>query len=212
MEKVKTTKDQLLILFKKNNGITIDEIMEHFTISETAIRKHLHELEKQKLIVKTAHKQDIGRPFFTYTLTKKGHGTFPNQYESLPVELLEDLEELQGTKAVRELLYKRMERQEKEFLEELDTTGFEDKVNALVEFQNSTGYMVEVVKSPEGHYTLTNYNCPIANIAHKYRQVCSNEKKLYNRIFEESDVIPHAFITTGAHVCQWTIKAPQKNE
>lgn len=196
------------MLFKKSNGITMEDVMEHFTISEAAIRKHLHELERQNLIAKKVHKQKIGRPYHSYALTEKGHGTFPNQYESLPVELLEDLEELQGPQAVRALLYKRMERQATEFQVEIAVTGFENRISALVEYQNSTGYMVEVEKTPEGHYSLMNYNCPIANIAHKYRQVCSNEKKIYNQLFEQSEVVSEKLITTGDYVCKWLIKAP----
>lgn len=213
MKNCKTTKDQLLMLFKKSDGITIEEIMKAFTISEPAIRKHLYELEKQGLVLKKQHKQKIGRPFFTYELTKKGHGLFPNQYESLPVELLEDLEDLQGPQAVRALLNKRLEREQEELREELKQfKQFEDKITALVDLQNRNGYMIEVEKNADGHFILTNFNCPIANIAHKYRQVCTNEKKLYSNVFENSEVVPETFITTGDHVCKWMIKVPAEDD
>lgn len=213
MKNCKTTKDQLLMLFKKNDGITIEEIMKNFTISEPAIRKHLHELVKQGLVSKEQHKQKIGRPFFTYGLTRKGHGLFPNQYESLPVTLLEDLENLQGPQAVRALLNKRMEREQEELQEGLtDSEEFEDKIAALVELQNNNGYMLEVERTQEGHFILTNFNCPIANIAHKYRQVCTNEKKIYSSVFPNSEVIPQNFITAGDHVCKWMIKAAAEDE
>ncbi|MFD1608927.1 helix-turn-helix transcriptional regulator [Oceanobacillus luteolus] len=206
--KKKTTKEKLLMILKKNKAITIDGLMDFFTISEPAIRKHLHELEKQKLIKRKAHKQEIGRPYYTYELTDKGHGIFPNQYEQLPVELLEDLEELHGPETVKQLLFKRMEREETKLLAELDGKDFDEKVNTLVEVQNQAGYMLEVERTPEGDYFLINYNCPIANIARHYRQVCKNEKIMYNHIFEHSQVKPEALITGGAHVCRWLIKNP----
>ncbi|GEM_PF-3584713 len=213
MKNCKTTKDQLLMLFKKNDGITIEEIMKSFTISEPAIRKHLYELEKQGLVQKEQHKQKIGRPFFTYALTKKGHGRFPNQYENLPVELLKDLEDLQGPKAVKALLNKRAEREQEELRQKLkQSKGFEAKIKAIVDLQNSNGYMIEVEKNAEGHFILTNFNCPIANIAHKYRQVCTNEKELYSSVFENSEIIPQTFITTGNHVCKWMIKTPAEDD
>ena len=210
MIKTKTTKDQLLMLLKKQSGITFEEIMGFFNISEPAIRKHLSEMEKQEIIKKSKQKQKIGRPYFTYQLTKKGHGLFPNQFESLPVELLDDLAELQGPDAVRALLHKRMLREEEEMREQLsDTLSFEERVEALVELQNSKGYMVDIEKTAEGDFKLTNYNCPIANIAYRYRQVCTNEKTLYNRLFDSSEVVPQNYITKGAHVCKWMIKAPK---
>lgn len=213
MKNCKTTKDQLLMLLKKNDGITIEEIMEYFSISEPAIRKHLHEMERQGLVLKNAQKQKIGRPFFTYDLTEKGHGLFPNQYESLPVELLEDLEALQGPEAVKALLNKRMEREKQELQRELiEADKFEDKVQILVQLQNSSGYMVEIEREANGDYKLRNFNCPIANIAHKYTQVCSNEKQIYKSVFEDSEVIPKTYITAGDNVCTWIIKEPKEEE
>lgn len=208
--KNKTTKEKLLVILKKNKAITIEAIMEHFTVSEAAIRKHLNELESQELIKKTAHKQKIGRPYYTYELTEKGHGQFPNQYEQLPVELLEDLEELHGVETVEILFEKRMKREKAHLLEELEGKELDEKVQQFAEIQNEAGYMLEVEKTPEGDYVLLNYNCPIANVANKYRQVCSNEMTILNRVFSEREVTAESFITNGSHVCKWVIKAPKK--
>ncbi|MCF3943260.1 helix-turn-helix transcriptional regulator [Oceanobacillus alkalisoli] len=208
----KTTKERLILILKKNKAVTMDELMAFFTISEPAVRKHLHELESEELIKKRKHKQKIGRPFYTYELTEKGHGQFPNQYEQLPVELLHDLEELQGPELVTALLDKRMEREEDELLTKLDGKDFDEKVHHLVEAQNNVGYMIEVEKTSDGDYILTNYNCPIVNIAKAYQQVCSNEKIMYNRLFHESNVVPEEYITTGSHICRWVIKAPKKDD
>ncbi|MHA6251940.1 helix-turn-helix transcriptional regulator [Oceanobacillus sp. CAU 1775] len=209
MISTKTTKDQLLMLIKKHSGITFEEIKEFFSISEPAIRKHLTEMEKQAIIEKHAQKQKIGRPYYTYELTKKGHGLFPNQYESLPVELLDDLAELQGPDAVHALLDQRRLREEEELREQLaEAENFEEKIKTLVQLQNNKGYMVEIEETPEGDFKLTNFNCPISNIAYHYRQVCKNEKTIYNNLFDSSEVIPQNYITTGAQVCKWLIKAP----
>ncbi|MEI3599548.1 MULTISPECIES: helix-turn-helix transcriptional regulator [unclassified Oceanobacillus] len=212
MEMKQTTKDRLIVILKRNKAITMDELMKFFTISEPAVRKHLHELENQELVKKSKHKQEIGRPYYTYELTNKGHGQFPNQYEQLPVELLQDLEELQGPESVKALLYKRMEREQGQLLEKLDGKSFDEKAHALVEMQNDAGYMLEIEKTSDGDYILTNYNCPIVNIAKEYRHVCSNEKIMYNHVFDESEVRPEGYITTGAHVCKWVIKAPKKDD
>ena len=111
MSKRTPTKQRLLTILKKANDLTITEIMEHFTISEIAVRKQLHELVQQGFVKQQSHKQKLGRPYLTYDLTQKGHETFPNQYKSIPVELLEDLEELHGPQAVRALLDKHGERE-----------------------------------------------------------------------------------------------------
>ncbi|WP_156288521.1 helix-turn-helix transcriptional regulator [Oceanobacillus salinisoli] len=212
MKKQTTPKQKLLHIFKKNPAMTIGEIMKYFTISEIAVRKHIHELEQQGLVEKTSHKKKIGRPYFTYDLTKKGHDTFPNQLKTLPIDLLSDLEALQGPKAVYDVLEKRMEREKAYYESCIVTNSLEERIHQVAHIQNENGYMVEVEKTDDGDFELRNYNCPISNIASTYHQVCLNEKKMLEQLFSNSKVSAHSFITKGNHVCRWTIKNPSANE
>ncbi|WP_163971559.1 helix-turn-helix transcriptional regulator [Oceanobacillus halotolerans] len=210
MKKRSQTKQKLLNILKKDNELKIEEIMAYFTISEIAVRKHLHELEQQGLINVEKRKQQLGRPYHTYSLTKKGHDTFPNQYEKLPLELLRDLEELEGKQAVTKLLSKRMERERKDLEQKIHSNDFEEKVATVAKIQDKKGYMVELKKNEAGDYEMKHYNCPIANIASCYKQMCSNEKSIFEQIFSTSEVISHSCITNGDHCCKWTIKKPVK--
>ncbi|SHG42261.1 helix-turn-helix transcriptional regulator [Ornithinibacillus halophilus] len=202
------TRQKILTVLKKDHQLTIDELVDHFTISEVAIRRHIHELEKQGLIKKNTIKQKIGRPYYTYELTKEGHQTFPNQYEKLPVELLQDLEELHGEQAVADVLRRRMEREKKEFETRISTDDFDQKVKEVAEIQDEKGYMVEISKDEEGNYEMKNFNCPISNIASCYKQVCSNEKTVFSEIFRDSEVVTQTCITSGDSFCKWMIKKP----
>jgi predicted ArsR family transcriptional regulator len=210
--KIKSTKDRLLLILKKHHAISMDEIMEFFTISEPAVRKQLHDLESNDLVQKRKQKNTIGRPSYTYALTKKGHKLFPNQNERLPVEILKDLEALQGSEIVGAVLYKRMEREEKHLSEVLAGKDVEEKLQNLVEVQNESGYMFELKHTEEGNYVLVNYHCPIANIASHYKQVCSNEKKMFNHVFPEGKVTLESYITNGSPVCQWLVNIPKKDD
>src|SRR5690625_3084373 len=124
----KTTKDKILYILKKDNEISIKELMEYFTISEVAIRRHLNDLIREQFVKEKVVKQSIGRPYHLYSLTSKGHETFPNQYDQLPVELLKDLEDLHGEEVVNDVLKKRIEREEEELIEQLaNSDDFEEK-------------------------------------------------------------------------------------
>lgn len=57
MSKRTPTKQRLLTILKKANDLTITEIMKHFTISEIAVRKQLHELVQQGFVKQQSHKQ-----------------------------------------------------------------------------------------------------------------------------------------------------------
>ncbi|MDY0408787.1 DeoR family transcriptional regulator [Paracerasibacillus soli] len=77
MKKLTSTKEKLLVILKKGNKMTIEDIMIHFSVSEIAVRKHLNELVREGFIKKRTVKQKIGRPFYEYELTKKAIKLFP---------------------------------------------------------------------------------------------------------------------------------------
>jgi len=212
MKKRASTKEKLLNILKKDHKSTIKDIMVYFSISEIAVRRHLNELEQQKLIRREEVKQDIGRPYYIYYLTEKGHQTFPNQFEQLPLEILQDLETSKGKQAVNDLLKQRKIREVKTFNEKLKEKSFDEKIAEIAKIQDEKGYMIEYDKNEKGDYDIKNYNCPIINIASAYRQLCSNEKKIYAEIFPGSEVISKNCITRGDHYCHWVITKPNDQQ
>src|SRR5690625_6432950 len=79
----------------------------------------------------------------------------------------------------------------------------EKKKRKVAEIQDDKGCMVEVKENENGDYEIIHYNCPIANIATTYHEICKNEKNMYNDIFPESDVVSTSRITAGDHCCKW---------
>lgn len=205
----KTTKEKILYTLKKDDEMSIKDVLENFTISEVAIRRHLNDLIRQKLVKERIVKQEIGRPFHLYSLTTKGHETFPNQYADLPVELLRDLETIQGKEVVSELLQKRVNREEEEMRQRLQDASFDEKMELMAELQESKGYMIEYEKLPDGDYEVKNFNCPIYNIASNYRQICHYEKDMMRNVFSDSEVKPDACMTYGDQYCCWYISKPK---
>jgi len=202
------TKQKLLNILKKDQKLTIKEIMAYFTISEIAVRRHIHELIQQGFLKQQSIKQEIGRPYYTYELTEKGHATFPNENETLPLEILQDLEAIQGQEAVEDVLAQRMERERTQFLKEVESEDFDEKVATIVRIQEDKGFMIEYDQINDGDYEIRNYNCPIINIASKYQQVCSNEKQVLGEVFPHSKVISRSCIASGGKFCKWVITKP----
>ncbi|MEI3605482.1 DeoR family transcriptional regulator [Pseudogracilibacillus sp. SE30717A] len=209
MNKRATTKEKVLQILKKDNEISIKNIVDYFTISEVAVRRHLNDLIRQGFVKERLVKQNIGRPYYLYSLTGKGHDTFPNQYEELPMELLEDLEELQGKEAVSELLLQRKKREEKELLHRLTTNNFDEKINDMIAVLEEKGYMLEYEKTAAGDYEIRNFNCPIYNLASNYVEICKNEKDIYKGLFPNSDVISTSCMTKGGKYCCWKVTKPE---
>lgn len=209
MNKRTPTKQKLLNILKKEPQITIKEIMVYFDISEIAVRRHIHELEQQGFLKKRSVKQDIGRPYYIYELTEKGHATFPNEDKTLPLELLQDLEFLQGKQAVNEVLAQRMKREKKQYLSAVEDKNFDEKITAITNLQDKKGFIIEYDQTINGDYEIKNFNCPIINIASTYQQLCTNEQEVLTDVFPNSDVLSKSCIATGEKVCKWIITKPQ---
>lgn len=210
VNKLTSTKDMLLNILKRHHELTMKEIMEHFSISEIAVRRHLHELVQQGFVKRISNKQEIGRPFYTYLLTDKGHSTFPNQDDTLPLELLEDLESLYGEQAVTDVLGKWKDREKEMLQEAIYTSDFDEKIEKVAKIRHEHGYMVEVEKTDRNDYVMKYFNCPVATVACAYKQLCVKEKDIFEELFTNSEIRAESMITKGDHLCKWTIKRPLK--
>lgn len=205
---LKSTKEKILFILKKDNELSIKEMMDYFTISNVAVRRHLNDLIREGFVTERTEKQEIGRPFIIYSLTGKGHQTFPNQYEQFSMELLQDIEEIKGETAVQDILKARKEREELELKSQLVNKNFDDKIAGLCELQDARGYMHEYEQTASGDYIVKNYNCPIFSLASSYQVICKNEKNMYREIFPNSDVKAHSYMAEGGKYCCWTITNP----
>lgn len=212
MDKRRTTKEKVLYILKKDGEVSMRELADYFTISDIAVRKHVQSLLWDGFIKKRRKRQEIGRPYHLYSLTKKGHHTFPNQYDKLPVKLLEDLEELEGKKVVENLLRHHKLQEEKEFASKLPAEGFDERMEAMIRLQEEKGYMMDYSKNETGDYEMKIFNCPIYNLASEFDQVCANEETMYQNLFPNSEVNITSHLTKGAKFCSWTISKEEAEE
>jgi len=206
--KRKTTKDKILEVLKKENRSSIKDLADHILISEVAIRRHINDMLRRGFVREEEVRQEIGRPYFVYSLTKEGHQTFPNQYEEMPVEFLQDVEALYGKEAVVNVLKQRKKREQAELLACLEEKDFDEKVVELVGQLENKGYMVDYTKSETGDYQIHNFHCPIFNVASKYNIVCDNEREMYKKLFPDSNVTDLCCMSRGSNQCHWTITNP----
>lgn len=212
MRKRKTTKEKILEVLKKEDRSSIKDLAEYIAISEVAIRRHINDLIRQRFVQEEEVKQEIGRPYYVYSLTGKGHRTFPNQYEELPVEMLQDLETLYGKKAIKDLLKLKKNREKEEMLPYLEDKDFDEKVEKFIELLEEKGYMIEYKKTEEGHYEIKNYHCPIYNVSSQYNIVCQNEKEMYQSIFPDSEITDLSCMSKGCNHCFWVITNPDAKQ
>ncbi|MFD1413479.1 helix-turn-helix transcriptional regulator [Oceanobacillus jeddahense] len=203
-----STKDKVIHVLKEQGTVTMDTLMEHFTISETAVRKQLHTLVQEGFIEVQQHKKEIGRPYHTYRLTEKSQESFPNRYKELSLDLLHDLEELQGSQLINELLKKQSTKEKEQLKKSLDACStIEEKINTLKDLQNQSGYMFQVEDKGKEGFQLNNFHCPFLEVAKDYPVMCQHEKEMYEALLPNQEIKTKSLQVDGNKCCQWRIAA-----
>lgn len=201
-----STREQILHMLKKFRSMSANEMAERLQVTDIAIRKHLVNLEKDRLIKAELVRQSMGRPANVYSLTRQGELFFPRNYSDITLDFLNDISAISGQAMIDQLFKQREERLKDKYKERVVGESLEEKVRHLADIQDEKGYMIELVKS-EGieKYMLTEYNCPIHDIAMNYKEACSSELSLFRKVLD-ADVEQLECKAKGGHKCVYAIK------
>ncbi|WP_186576362.1 helix-turn-helix transcriptional regulator [Aquibacillus kalidii] len=206
----KSIKDSILLMIKKEKKMTIAELLEGFSITDIALRRHIHNLERDGFIKSTIVKQALGRPYYIYELTEKGEEVFPSAYQGFSIDILSELEVIKGKEFVYELLKLRMDKEQEVYFKALaDIEDFDQKIQKIVEIQEKKGYLTELQKMDDGSYLLQQFNCPLYSVANHYSGLCGQEESLLREVLDDSKVKATSCITEGAKCCTFKIEQNQ---
>ena len=93
---------------------------------------------------------------------------------------------------------------------QLARLGFDARVRRLTELLGEMGYEAEAEKLPDGSYLLTEWNCPQAEVARDYRQLCDRELIVYRDLLG-AEVFRESRIAGGASRCAYRVLRPKKS-
>ena len=203
-----STRSRLLHLLRTGETRTVSELSEALAITEMAVRKHLQAMEQEGLVVSTAVRQAMGRPLYRYSLTALADELFPKNYSQLALDLLAELDEQADGVAVIDGMFRgRRDKLAARYCERMREKPLEERVRELALIQNGGGYMAEWERTEgEEAFALHEYNCPIAQIASRYRQACHCEQQLFASLLD-ADVERTECLADGGGRCTYAIKA-----
>jgi predicted ArsR family transcriptional regulator len=199
-----STRNSIIQLLKKSNGLSIEELSKIINITPMGIRQHLLSLEKKGVVTYISKKHGIGRPGFVYMLTKSADELFPKSYDKFAIEILNNIKNHEGPKKLDTIFRTNKDKQLntlKDALAGMET--FDDTVNGLKNMLESEGYIVELTKS-NSDYHLKQYNCPINKIAAEFKEICKYELQLYRELLGEQ-VTMEQNIAEGSSACSYKI-------
>ncbi|QGH32988.1 DeoR family transcriptional regulator [Gracilibacillus salitolerans] len=202
----KTTKDRILELLKKEVTLSVNELIEYLDITHMAIRKHLTTLEKDGLVSSQHEKKEIGRPIQRFFLTTKGKRLFPNNYESISVEFLKDIQAIHGKESVHQLFENRKERQTQQYADLVTQSSNHEKMQEMVHIQNEKGYMAELYQHGEDQFEIVEYNCPIFAVANEFHIACHCETSMFKNVLGTESVERVQCKTEGNNHCRFMVQ------
>ncbi|RKP55088.1 transcriptional regulator [Cohnella endophytica] len=203
-----STRRQLLQLLKTQGNNCISDLSKALGITEMAVRRHIQSLERDNLVQSVLVRQAMGRPMYRYSLTVQADDLFPKNYPQLMLDLLGELEEQDGGEQLIDRMFQgRRDKLESRLRDRMQDRPLAERVSELSAIQNAGGYMTEWEKDEEeGAFLLYEYNCPIAQVANRYRQACHCEKQLFERLLD-ADVKRTECLADGGSRCTYSIRS-----
>lgn len=198
------TRRAIIILLKKNGGMSIDSLSKALGITSMGVRQHLLSMESKGLVRYEPERKGVGRPGYVYRLTENADKLFPNQYQSFLSELLQEIEARDGRKKIDEIFRWR----NKKLLDERkgklgSTNSTRRKLKRFCDILSEEGYIVETQKM-KGKMLLKQYTCPIASISRRYQESCKYELDMYRSLFGRG-VRRTECLSQGASACVYEI-------
>ncbi|MHA7962614.1 helix-turn-helix transcriptional regulator [Paenibacillus sp. CAU 1782] len=206
------TRRNILHYLRVRGRMHASELAHVLELTEMAIRRHMHELEREGAVRIITVRQAMGRPLHAFELTEQAEQYFPKNYHSLTIDLLAELERDEETAVlIDQMFLGRKNRLLDRYAPRMDGKNLSQRVTELAIIQNAGGYMAEVEERPEGGYVLHEYNCPIKGVADQYQQACSCELALFTSLLG-ADVDRTECLAKGGGRCSYEIKDSSQSD
>ena len=203
------SRGEIVNLLRTRGGVHADELASSLGVSKQCVRKHLDVLERDGYVEHMAERGDRGRPAHVYRLTPKADQLFPKRYDLFAKAVLQQIGAVWGERGLNTIFCGCANEMVGRLRPQLDKLGFDARVRRLAELLDEEGYEAEVEKLADGSYLLTEWNCPVREVARDYRQVCERELEVYRELLD-TEVFRESRIAGGASRCAYRVLRPRK--
>lgn len=201
-----TTRREILDALRRSTGLTADQLADSLGVTAMAVRKHLAALQTEGLLTAQVERRPVGRPVHLYALAPAAQQAFPQQYQDLTVELLEDLRHLDGGEKVTLLFRRRTERAYELLAPVVAERPLPEQLGLITEYLDEQGYLADWEATPEGDYLLKEHNCAIYGVAQCNPEVCACELALFRRLLPGIAVERERHVVDGDGYCCYRLR------
>jgi DeoR family suf operon transcriptional repressor len=202
---IPTTRRRILIALKERGGMTADELAEKLGISPVAVRRHLTNLERDRLVDHEPVQRGMGRPSYVYQLTQAAGAIFPSNYDQLASYVLASIQQLYGHEAVERIFEERTREEARSYRPLVNAGNLSDRLEQLARLREVDGYMPVWEEQKDGSFVLHQYHCPILRVAEGCSVACAHELALFVDLLE-AEVTRQQHQPAGDSRCTYEIR------
>ncbi len=194
---------QILLELKRWQPLTAKELADRHGVSANAVRRHLKELEAERLVAHDREQRGQGAPTYTYRLSPDGEALFPNRSDEALNDVLMFLARTQGRDAIRRVFAERFRAYADRLPEGSSQAEFEDRVDAVVELLSKEGFMAEWTREA-GTVRIAERNCAVRAVASRFPEICAAEAEFLEGVLGAT-VERSAHIRDGCNACEYAV-------
>jgi predicted ArsR family transcriptional regulator len=202
------SREEIVQQLRSRGATAADELAVALGVTKQCVRKHLDVLEREGYVEHAAARGDRGRPAHVFRLTTKAEELFPKRYDLFARSVLKQIGEVWGERGLNTIFCGCASEMVAELRPRLEGLSFDARVSRLTEMLRETGYEAEAERLDDGSYILTEWNCPQAELAREYRQLCDQELVVYTELLE-TEVLRESRIAGGASRCAYRVLKPK---
>ena len=197
---IEGTRAEILTLLLGEDYSALD-LEKELGINESAIRRHLDNLEQDNYVEHRFEKADKGRPKKIFTITQKGRKLFPQKTHILLSLLAEKISDKYGKEELNTLLSEVA----KEFA---NIIGFDEEkgtdkeqLEKLVKSLDDFGFYA-ALKEDNGDFHIIYRNCIFEEVIEKFGdQLCDMHRRIVSEIIPNAEVTIEKSIGKGDKKC-----------
>lgn len=205
---IQTRRQEILNILKQQGEATVDELATMLELTPVTVRHHLDILRAEGLVEAPAvrRRHGPGRPQYVYTLTAESANLFPQRYDVLANELLDEIKAAMDRDQVRSVFEHIVERRLEHAPALNGGQPVDEKMDSLVDFLSQRGFIAEWERQ-NGKWLLYASNCPYRNVAVEHPELCAMDQLVLERM-TGTGVHSIRRITEGSHSCVYEIDFP----
>ncbi len=202
------SREEIVQQLRARGGVSADELASSLGVSKQCVRKHLDVLEREGYVAHAPERGDRGRPAHVFRLTPKAEELFPRRYDLFAKSMLKQIGEVWGERGLNTIFCGCASETIGSLRPQLESLDFDARVRRLTEMLGEMGYEAEAEELEDGSYILTEWNCPQAELAREYRQLCDQELIVYRELLA-TEVFRESRIAGGATRCAYRVLRPK---